>query len=95
MLGLEPPIRENFDKVIGWKGIEEWHAKGEVLLLTDLIFFENKLLVVKDLLSVPIFNNNPESFRSSVEPIVPLELLVSLHFELNSHSAPSDWLHES
>ena len=64
------------------------------MILADLIFSQDELLVVQNPLRVTILSQYPEGLRPSMKSRVPLELFVRPQLELNSHSTPSDGLHD-
>ncbi|KAG5462685.1 MAG: LOW QUALITY PROTEIN: hypothetical protein BJ554DRAFT_4068 [Olpidium bornovanus] len=65
--GSHPPVANNADKIIRRNGIEHGHREGDRVLLFGVTLLEDKNVVIKNLLSVHVFHEHPESLRRSVD----------------------------
>lgn len=91
-LCMEPSVRDDLDKVLGWHWLIQRHRERDSVLVTYGLLLQDKLLVVQDLLRITIFNVDPERFSSAMVSLVPDERSMGSKIKLNPYQGASDWL---
>lgn len=92
MLSLKPAVRDHLDEVLWWKWVKEWHCEGKMVFNSNLGFFQDELFAMQDLFGVSVFHEDPERLCPAMISPIPLELLVRLKLEFDTHRATCDWL---
>ena len=68
-----PPVRDNSDEVLRRERFKHWNKELDgVLVLTELLLQQEEL-VMQDVLTVHILNQDPECFRVTVNLLIPLK----------------------
>lgn len=62
----EPSVRDNADEVLRGQGLKHRHEEGDQVLVLGVLGFKQEVLVVEDDLAVHVLNQDPESFRRSM-----------------------------
>ena len=74
---MHPSVAYNCDEIVRWHWFSDWDGEIDnvhILFRLGVLLAQQELVVKEYLLSITVFDDDPESLRETVQFLMPLEV---------------------